>query len=301
MKNMKMTKVIGFLLILVAMIYLCLPVSAETIIDENRLGSITVTLRDGQNKEPVKNAEITIYKVADAKNINNNLMFEFVPDFENCGFSIEDYNKPEFAESFTDYITQNSIPGITLTTNENGVVTFNGIAHGIYLVVQHKTVENFSAFTPFVLAIPITQDNSWVYDVSANPKIESIHYTDITVKKVWNDDNGAGATKRPDSVKIQLLSGNNVIETVVLSEKNGWTHTWTDMVQKDNYSVKEVDVPKGYKVTYKQNGFDFNAINTATLVQTGQLNWPIPTLIVAGLLLIMVGYILCSRGKRNEK
>lgn len=38
---------------------------------------------------------------------------------------------------------------------------------------------------------------------------------------------------------------------------------------------------------------------TPSLPQTGQLNWPIPVMAIAGVLLIMIGLILCVNRKRN--
>ena len=65
------------------------------------------------------------------------------------------------------------------------------------------------------------------------------------------------------------------------------------------YSVKEINIPKGYTATYQQNGFTFTVTNTSTLIQTGQLKWPIPVLAGAGLLLFAGGWILYSKGKRK--
>ena len=85
-----------------------------------------------------------------------------------------------------------------------------------------------------------------------------------------------------------------------LTEQNGWSHTWIDQTKSDAWSVKEVDVPKGYTVTYQKNGFVFTVTNTSTLIQTGQLKWPIPILAGAGLLLFVGGWILYFKGKRKD-
>lgn len=303
MKKSMMSKILSLLLALIMILFLVVSVRAsafDTVVDDNRLGSITVTLRDQKDKTLIEGAEITIYKIADTKVTNNNLGFTFTQELKKCGLKVKDYYKVEFAEEIASYIEENKISGEMLETNEFGVAKFPDLTHGIYLVMQTYDVAGYSRFTPFVAVLPITKDNQWVYDVSANPKMAVVSYTDITVKKVWFDDNGAGATKRPESVKIRLLQGDDVIDSVVLSEENGWQHTWVNMVERDDYSVEEVKVPKDYKATYKQNGFEFTVTNTATLVQTGQLNWPIPILAFSGLVLIALGYILRNRGKRYE-
>jgi hypothetical protein len=76
--------------------------------------------------------------------------------------------------------------------------------------------------------------------------------------------------------------------------------TYSDLPVSDAYSIKEVDVPKGFTATYKQNGYVFTVTNTSTLIQTGQLTWPIPVLAVSGMLLIAIGItLLQKKGKSN--
>ena len=73
----------------------------------------------------------------------------------------------------------------------------------------------------------------------------------------------------------------------------------SDMPESDAYSIKEVSVPKGFTATYSKSGYTFTVTNTASLIQTGQLVWPIPVLAMAGLFLIVVGSIVL-RKTRNE-
>ena len=74
---------------------------------------------------------------------------------------------------------------------------------------------------------------------------------DITVKKVWNDNNDE-ARKRPASIKVELKNGNNVVQEVVLSNSNASqteANTWETVLnnldiydtngQKINYTVDE--------------------------------------------------------------
>ena len=72
-----------------------------------------------------------------------------------------------------------------------------------------------------------------------------------------------------------------------------------DMPESDVYSIVEVNVPKGFTATYSQSGYVFTVTNSASLIQTGQLIWPIPVLALAGLCLIAVGCIVL-RKTRNE-
>ena len=70
------------------------------------------------------------------------------------------------------------------------------------------------------------------------------------------------------------------------------------MPESDAYSIKEVNVPKGFIATYKQKGYVFTVTNTSTLIQTGQLIWPIPVLALIGVLLIAVGSMLLQKKRK---
>ena len=118
-----------------------------------------------------------------------------------------------------------------------------------------------------------------------------------TIKKVWNTDE---STEASDSVTVQLLKNGNVIKTATLNAQNNWQVTYTDMPESDAYSIKEIDVPKGFTATYSKTGYVFTVTNTSTLIQTGQLIWPIPVLAVGGMLLITIGITLLQKKRKRN-
>ena len=83
---------------------------------------------------------------------------------------------------------------------------------------------------------------------------------DKTVTKLWNDYKNKNNT-RPEYISVQLYAnGKAVGEPVKLTEKGGWTYTWTGLdVNRDGkaieYTVKEVNVPDGYNVRYSKDTF----------------------------------------------
>jgi LPXTG-motif cell wall-anchored protein len=66
-----------------------------------------------------------------------------------------------------------------------------------------------------------------------------------------------------------------------------------------NWGILEV-VPKGYVPSYSVNGREITVTNTATLIQTGQMNWPVPVLGGLGALLIAVGVYIILRKRKNN-
>lgn len=121
---------------------------------------------------------------------------------------------------------------------------------------------------------------------------------DLTVKKVWKGDEKI-VKDHPDSVKITLFNGKEAVETVVLGDWNAWQYTWKDLSPDGDWSVIEVHVPGGYTPSYKVSGEVVTITNTATLIQTGQLNWPVLVLSGLGVALILAGGIVLL--KKREK
>ncbi len=79
--------------------------------------------------------------------------------------------------------------------------------------------------------------------------------TEVTTVKVWDDyDNIDGI--RPNSIKVQLYAGEEKVgEEITLNEENKWSYTWTELDKNADgreikYSVKEVEIPELYEVSY---------------------------------------------------
>lgn len=122
---------------------------------------------------------------------------------------------------------------------------------------------------------------------------------DLTVQKVWSGDE-AHLSTRPGAVSVTLYNGSAPVQIVTLSEQNNWTHTWSGLDGEGDWSVIETGIPKGYIPYYHRNGSTVIITNTATLIQTGQLNWPIPVLGCLGAALILSGAILLKKKRRND-
>ncbi len=287
--------VLWSLFLLLLCIGTALPVSAADAIDWQRSGSVIVTLKDGGTAIP--GVKITLYKVADAVSRDGSLHFEFTESFADFNGVPEELHDEAIIGRLAGYAAGNNVAGETLLTDGTGSACFEKLTLGLYLVVQSGKAQGYSDCSPFLVSIPSEEEGKMIYDIDATPKTDIVRLVDITVKKVWNDD-GNG---RPKSVTVQLRHGNTVVDTVKLNEGNGWSHTWTGQPKRDDWSLKEVNVPKGYTVTYQKNEFSYTVTNTATLSQTGLLTWPIPVLAGAGLLLFAVGWILYFRKKRDDR
>ena len=283
------------LVFLIAWSLLIMPITAFAQgFDSDSVGSISVTLMDQDGKTPIAGAELSLYYVASAElNNNNNLSYTFTDAFEDCGAALND---PELSGKLDAFIKEHSVSAEKLVTDANGNAALTNLPLGLYLVKQTSTVAGYAPCTSFLVTVPNHSEAGYVYNVNATPKTDVEKLVSITIKKVWNTD---VSTKVADSVIVQLLQDGIVLETARLNEQNNWEVTYTNMPKSDAYSIVEVNVPKGFTATYSQSGYVFTVTNSASLIQTGQLIWPIPVLAMAGLSLIAVGTIVL-RKLRNE-
>ena len=121
---------------------------------------------------------------------------------------------------------------------------------------------------------------------------------DLTVVKVWSDENDKQDI-RPDSVTVTLYNGDQAVDKVTLGAWNNWTHTWTDLDGTGDWGALETGIPKGYTPSYQIRDNVVIITNTAALIQTGQLNWPIPVLGSLGALMICLGIFAMRRKRKN--
>lgn len=94
--------------------------------------------------------------------------------------------------------------------------------------------------------------------------------TSVSVEKIWDDKNDQDGLQ-PESVKVQLMVGEeNIGEAVELNADNNWKYTWSELDKRAGgeiiqYTVKEVEVPKGYEATVENKGaegsFDYKVTN----------------------------------------
>ena len=258
-------------------------------------GSISVTLTDKKQNEAIVGAELSVYYVATVvMDTDGNLIYNYTDNFKQFDTLIDDI---ELATKLDVYVSQHSIPSTKITTNIDGTALCNNLPLGLYFIKQTGTVEGFAPCTPFLVTVPNEIDGEYLYDVNASPKTEVAKLVSITIKKVWNTDK---STEAADSVTVQLLKNGNVVKTAILNAQNNWQITYADMPESDTYSIKEVNIPKGFTATYKQEGYIFTVTNTSTLIQTGQLMWPIPVLASGGMILIAVGIVLLQKKRKTN-
>lgn len=294
-------------LLLALLVMLSFPLNAAAAeFDLGAAGTIQVQLREHTPDGVAVGGTLQLYKVGDAKEENSNLTFSPNAAFSGSGASLADLNASGLPQQLADYAMENALQGIAVQADENGSATFTDLSTGLYLVMQTEVEEGYLPVAPFLVALPMysAECGSWLYSIAAAPKVQPSAKEDIsvTVIKKWLDNN----QDRPGHVSVNLLKENVIVDTVVLTGENGWKYTWKNLEADADWSIVE-NVPEGYQAEYSVYNNTTTITNRASwyvppkdvLIQTGQLNWPVPILVCAGLFLLVVGCALLRRGKKH--
>ena len=268
--------------------------------DLTKRTSLSMTLKTaGTDVHYASGAKITAYKVADIVDDSGSAGYKLTADYSSSGIDLKSKITQSVIDDLVKYTENNGITGRSETADAGGKVIFDNLECAVYLVTAASLPDGFSSFVPFVYFLPFYDKDSgtWVYDGVAEPKISYQPPADVSVKKVWNDD----GKSRPASVTVELSNEDGVFDTVVLDQANGWKHVWRGLDAGKKWKVKEINVPKGYKETYSSKGFAFTVTNTEKLIQTGQVSWPVPVLVFAGVFLICAGIIIKAPQKSEDE
>ena len=266
---------------------------------EAERGSIAVTLEKQGTK--IDGMTVLLCQIAE---LNNTGYYPTAP-FEGSGISLAGIvNNPDetAAQSVADYAMEHNVETVAKVAEE-GTVTFSELKLGIWLVFCNET-EKYS-FNPFLVFLPYESGGKLYFEVSSAPKVEDNKPNEINicVFKKWDDKDNA-AKKRPETVTVELLNGDTVVDAAELSEANGWSHTFYSVAKDGDYSVREKSIPD-YKASYsgdKENGFSVtNTYIGPKLPQTGQHWWPIILIAIAGVGFVLLGIYEIGAKKNGKK
>ena len=167
----------------------------------------------------------------------------------------------------------------TRTSGETGRLYFNGGAASIRLSHgESVTLSGIPLGTSYTVTERATQDMRVSSTGSEGTITGTGHmaafvntmtqaYTDLIVRKAWNDANDAQKL-RPQSVTVDVTRNGQTITTLTLNAANRWTQTLTQLPMVDDngeaydYDVVENDVPEGYTASVVTRGTTFTVINT---------------------------------------
>lgn len=137
-------------------------------VDKARTGSIQVELTDGKAGTEKSNIKVSCQKVADI------VQGEYVltGDYENAEVDLNAIETSSNLKVVAEKLLAKSENSTnTNTTDESGIVTFNNLEVGVYLIYAEDS-ETYDTVDPSLIAIPTWSDSEehMLYDVVITPK-----------------------------------------------------------------------------------------------------------------------------------
>lgn len=181
------------------------------------------------------------------------------------------------AATLAGYVSRDGLPAdVVKTTDANGLVRFDGLADGMYLIVGQSSRQGSYTYrpTPFLLFLPNTTDGLvWDSDIQADVKYtrrggqtpegpEEGETRDLRALKVWEDE--GYEDQRPASITVDLLKDGEVFDSVELSAGNNWRYDWRGLAADASYEILEQQVPENYSVSVEEGGITFIITNTVS-------------------------------------
>lgn len=242
-------------------------------------------IRYSYEELPISDAAFHIYRVAD---LNSDRRLTYVE-----GFSDLQLNMKELLDGadllYSCVQEQNLPPEQILVTDSHGAASALNLHPGVFLLVGEPTVMDGYVYYVDQQVIFLQEDSLTLHPKSTRLP-EQTRLISLKVVKVWDDP--GYEDKRPREITVQLLKDSEVFSTVTLSNANGWSYTWNDLLPNARWTVQE-DVPKGYKLTIQQSDGVFTLTNQyKDIPQTGQIWWPVVTALLVGVVLVAVGLFL---------
>lgn len=140
---------------------------AHDVPDENQSGTIIVEMKYDGNA--VSGGQLMAYRVARIAENDGNFGFEALEPYDVGEINQENISTPELAAAFAEQI---SGEGIEPTVSEAGLVRFENLELGLYLIIQTEAADGFEPLNPFLVSVPTFEDGHYVYEVNAEGKFQ---------------------------------------------------------------------------------------------------------------------------------
>lgn len=159
------------------MFVMTVAVCAHEAVDQNRTGSVTVTMK--YNENPVPGGTLTLYRAGEIREDDGNYSFVLTEEFAKSGVSLkledmDDSDLADMALSLASYAAEKGLLGKNVTIGSDGTATAKGLKLGLYLIVQSQAAPGYNTVSPFLISVPMKEGGAYVYEVDATPKMSTL-------------------------------------------------------------------------------------------------------------------------------
>ena len=131
----------------------------------------------------------------------------------------------------------------------------------IYTVTEDK-VENYSTRID-------KEENTYNFTITNSRSVEEIA---ISVEKVWDDEDNAEGF-RTDSVMVNLIANDEVVESVELNAGNNWSYAWTELQKYVDGEEVVYDVTEDKVDNYTTNIVKDSDTNKYTITNSREVEY----------------------------
>lgn len=229
-----------------------------SIVPEDGLGSIDITLTDTEDNLPKDNVVFGLAKVAEIKNG----LYVMNEPFDTVDVDINDIKTANDLEQasrlYKDLVDE---PDEIKITDFNGICSFDELQVGVYLIYAID-ISQYEVIDPFIVSIPTWDeaDEVMTYDVNVLPKHS--HLPVIEVNKVDAQTGNNIVSKEFEFTSYSDETCNNKIQTVAGNPQDGIADF---VVTYGTTYIKETSAPQGYglsdevvKVEFTEDGLFVN-------------------------------------------
>ncbi|HEQ9928706.1 TPA: SpaA isopeptide-forming pilin-related protein [Streptococcus pyogenes] len=175
-------------------------------------------------------------------------------------------------------------------SNEQGEVHFKDLTSGTYDLYEKQAPKGYQQVTEKLATVtvdttkPAEEIVKWekthpFVKVEVNKEVTIVNHKETLTfsgKKIWENDR---PDQRPAKIQVQLLQNGQKMSDKVqeVTKDNDWSYHFIDLPKYDGknqeykYSVEEVKVPDGYKVSYLGNDI-FNTRETEFVFEQNNFN-----------------------------
>lgn len=282
------------------------PGAAASLPDAAKEGSITVNID--------VSGTMSLYQVAqynaDTHKYQTTLLFK------NSGFDQEHLTADDAAAMLAFIQSLKDTPGAlsgTVKEIANGYVRFTGLPLGIYLLV-HEGPSGAPEALPFFVTIPMREDGAYVYDVAADGKARIV--TPTPAPPTPTPTPSTSPPESPSPTEPEPTEPEPTEPEPTEPEPTEPEPTEPEPTEPDEDfphpddpfpDIPDPDTPEPLPSPPElspepSDSVSGSALNSSAwkLPNTGQLNWPIPVLVVLGLILFGFGWYL-HQSRRGGK
>lgn len=236
-----------------------------------------------------------MYKVADVARTNGDLHFVYTADFTGCGIALGDLTDSTLASRLEAKLPARAA-GTTHKISEQGIVSFDALPLGLYLVVQTENSKGYEAINSFLVSLPMADESGWLYTVDATPKVgaptQEVTPPEPETPSTPSEPGKPSEPEKPSEPDKPTQPGtpdepDNPDMPVDPNDPNRPVSPGTPDNPVNPGNPDNPVAPGTPDNPVAPGRPDGNA-----LPQSGQLNWPIPFMACSGVLLFAVGWVL---------